>query len=84
MSNELTERDEVLIELVYYLAVGRIVLDKKDGLKYHIPGIKLKDIKSFMETHLEKKNTTVISCIDLEGREFLNELKSYINKKENI
>lgn len=71
---ELTEYEEYLVELVHFLSFG-------SRSQYGIP---LRDVKKFLVTPVrERQCMTPLDLIEKDGREFLNELKTYINEIED-
>lgn len=79
---ELSNRDLLLIELVHLVSSGKVVTDSK-GRKWIEQGLTLSEVLSFLNTPIQSKDRmTALDCIEFEGRSFLNELKSYINNKE--
>ena len=84
MSVRLTDKEEVLVEFVYFLSSGKIVKDSS-GDRWHESGASLQEIKSLLNKSIKSKNgETMIQNLNENGREFLNELKIYINKKEKF
>lgn len=79
----LTEEEELLIELIQLLAFGKVHISKK-GTRWMEPGLSSKEIKHFLTKPLShKQNQTALQCLRKEGRAFINEIISHLNKHEN-
>jgi DNA-binding transcriptional MerR regulator len=71
---ELSEFEEHLVELIHFLAFG----SKKQK------GLTIREVKQFLNTPIkDRQNMTPIELIAKDGREFINELKTYLNELED-
>lgn len=71
MNKQLTPREELLVELVWFLAYGN-----KEEV-----GLDLKDTKNFLTKSISSKNgRNCLECIRDEGREFINEVIAFVNE----
>lgn len=75
MIRQLTPKEELLVELVWFLAYGT---EQEIGLG-------LKDTKNFLTKSISSKGgRNCLECLKDEGREFLNELITYINELDGL
>ena len=69
MSKTLSPKEELLVELVHLLAFG-----DADEM-----GLNLEEVKRLLLRPINAKNgLNSLECLDQEGRDFLEELKSYL------
>jgi len=66
----MSEYEELLIELIFYLAHGT-----REEM-----GFDLKEIKHFLKSPIKKYNETPLERLAKEGRSFINELKTFMNE----
>lgn len=75
MSRKLTNREELLVELIWFISYGT---ETETGLN-------LKDTKSFLTKPISSKGgRNCLECLQDEGREFLNELIAFMNEIDGI
>lgn len=69
MSREMTETEKALVELVHFAT--------------SYSGMSLQKVKNLITAKANGSNQTVLERIDLEGCEFVNRLKIFINQSED-
>lgn len=78
------EKTKALIRLVHFLSYGRVVMDYS-GNKWHEQGLNSSEIIKFLESPLrEREGMTVMECIELQGDTFVNDVISFLNKREQL
>lgn len=78
----MNEQEELLTELVHLLAYGKTHVIK--GEKWREIGLSVKETKHFLTTPLpDHGGRTPLELLKSDGRLFINNLKSYLNKKES-
>jgi len=71
---KLTPNEELLVELVHYVAYGT---EREMGLT-------LKETKLFLTRPIKAKSDyNALECLNSDGRAFINELKTFINASES-
>jgi hypothetical protein len=69
--SDLTHREALLIELTYYLSKG----------DHSASGLDLKAVFDVLTLPIKSKDgNNAVHCLSTEGREFLNELLSYLDE----